>query len=77
MSAVTTGLHLLDLGQDLLEAGIVEVAGARAAAVNAQRGGSSNYCRENSERNHFNSEVSWYTLVLGREPVAMGSYSSL
>lgn len=52
MSAVALSLDLANLGQDLLQASIVEVASTRASAVDAEGSGSGNESEDSCEGNH-------------------------
>lgn len=52
MPVVTLGLDLGNLGQDLLQTGIVEVACTGVSAVDAKSGGGKSKCEESSGGDH-------------------------
>jgi hypothetical protein len=52
MVTVSSSLNLLDLGQDIIQLGVVDIASTRAAAIDAKCGGAGKKGGEDSERNH-------------------------
>lgn len=52
MITVALSLNLFDLCQDITQLGIVECATTRAAAVDAESGGTGNKCGDDAEGYH-------------------------
>lgn len=52
MIAIALSLNLLNLGQDIAQLGVVEVAATGTAAVDTKSGGAGNKCGDDAEGDH-------------------------